>query len=123
MAVPLFISYAREDHWAVDRVLAALHPLMLEGLIDSWTDRRMSAGDVFDSEIEEALNRSRVGILLLSLDFFASDYINTKELPKLVAAHQERGLRLFLVILNDNNWKYHPVLCNLQTVNKPDCPV
>ena len=51
------------------------------GAIDLWDDTRIETGDVWRTEIQEALDQTRVAILLVSADFMASNFIVGKELP------------------------------------------
>ena len=48
-------------------------------------DQQILPGEHWREEIEQALERSRFGLLLVSPGFFASDYITKNELPALLA--------------------------------------
>ncbi len=52
--------------------------------IDFWDDSKIQSGQKWLDEIEKALSEATVAILLLSPDFFASDFISSKEVPKLL---------------------------------------
>jgi TIR domain len=52
-----------------------------KGLIDPWVDTRISAGEKWKEEIRKALAQARAGVLLISADFVASNFIIDNELP------------------------------------------
>lgn len=119
MSVSLFISYAHKDDWAIADLRAALRPLEFDGLIDPWCDLRLSAGDDWNQEIATALDRAEIGILLLSIYFFESEYINRHELPKLLAARQ-RGLLAIPVVVSPIDLEQHARFEGIQMLNKPE---
>jgi hypothetical protein len=49
-----------------------------------WSDHAILPGEFWRREIEEALERAHFGLLLLSPQFLASDFIGAEELPKLL---------------------------------------
>ncbi len=71
----LFISYSRHDEYWLGKIRTHLKPLeSLFGLV-RWDDSRIQPGDVWLKEIEGALERAQVALLLVSPDFLASDFI------------------------------------------------
>ena len=62
-------------------------------------------------------------MLLISADFFASDSIDETELPPLLIAAQERGVRVLPLILSASRFARDPNLARFQAVNSPDRPL
>src|SRR6218665_3206938 len=87
----IFISYSHKDAEYLERLLVHLKPLERDGLIDTWVDTRLLAGDRWKKEIDAALKKARVAVLLVSADFLASDFIINNELPPLLKAAEEQG--------------------------------
>ena len=83
----VFISYAHQDVVYLNRLTTHLRPLEREGLLEVWTDTKLIPGANWRREIELALKRARIALLLLSADFMASEFIHHYELPSLLAAH------------------------------------
>ena len=91
----MFISYARADRVLVDEFEKYLK--QYAKTFGYFIDRRdIAAGQRFDDKIAEALDRAVFPVLLVSIDFVLSDYIQNVELPHMV----RRGLDLPWVLLS-----------------------
>jgi hypothetical protein len=115
----LFLSYSHSDREYVDRLLVHLRPLEKDGLIDLWVDTRLRAGDRWKKEIERALGRATVAILLVSADFLASDFITDNELPPLLKNAEEKGTRILPLIVKPCRFARDKNLRHFQAVNDP----
>lgn len=105
----VFISYAHEDAGWLLKVRGALRPLERVAILSVWDDRSIRAGESFALTIEGAIANARVALLLVSDAFLDSDFIRDTELPRLLARHQEGGIRVFWVPIEGNRWKYSPL--------------
>lgn len=82
-----FISYAHKDRMQVDRLLDLLQPrfkIMNEYNLISWRDGLISLGEQWKREIYQALEKADFGLLMLSPEFFASDFIVNEELSHFI---------------------------------------
>ena len=70
----IFLSYTHVDEQFCDMLQKHLAALKHQGLIETWHDRRIRAGDEFDNVIDRQLNEAQVILLLVSADFIASRY-------------------------------------------------
>jgi hypothetical protein len=68
--------------------------------LDCWDDTHIQPGDDWKEEIRTALDRAQAAVLLISADFFASDFIDETELPPLLAAAEAKGVRIWLCCIN-----------------------
>jgi WD40 repeat protein len=100
-----FISYAHEDRIWLDRVLTILKPHVRVGELEVWSDRRIEVGRHWYPELESALSRARVAVLLVSQHFAASDFVVERELPILTARADQGDLTLFCVPVSSCNPK------------------
>ena len=103
----VFVSYSHDDEpkW-LERVQMHLTPLARDGKLDLWDDTRIKSGQRWREEIKAALARADVAVLLISADFYASDFIDKNELPPLLeAAQSERGLVILGVHINYSDFE------------------
>ncbi len=119
----VFISYAHEDELFVKRLLIHLKPLEKKGLIDAWSDRRISPGSLWRNEIEKELKNAYAAILMISADFLSSDFIIDNELPPLLASAQNEGVTIIPVILKPCRFVREPILSKFHAVNSPEEPL
>jgi transcriptional regulator with XRE-family HTH domain len=119
----VFISYSHKDKEFLSRLMVHLKPLEKSGVIDSWVDTKLLAGDKWKKEIEKALKGARVAILLISADFLASSFIVDNELPPLLKAAEESGVLIIPVILKPCRFARDPNLNEFQAINTPDDPI
>ena len=77
-----FISYSHEDtKWRED-LEKHLKPYLRAGSIKSWSDKQISPGSQWLTEIKTALTNTKVAVLLVTPDFIAPDFINQYELVR-----------------------------------------
>lgn len=119
----IFISYSHADKKWLERLKRHLKPLVREGGLDCWDDTHIRAGDDWQEEIRTALGTAQAAVLLISADFFASDFIDESALPPLLTAAQDRGVRVLPLILSASRFARDPNLARFQAVNSPDRPL
>jgi hypothetical protein len=95
----IFVSYSRRDEKRLDRFQDVFKPLSTYAELDLWSDRRIKPGDDWKSEINRAMNAAYAAVLLVSVNFLASDFIANEELPYLLDAAKKRDLRILWVLL------------------------
>src|SRR4051794_10410464 len=119
----VFISYSHADKEWLDRLKRHLKPLVREGNLDCWNDTHIRPGDDWQQEIRTALDTAQVAVLLISANFFASDFIDENELPPLLAAAEAKGVRILSVIISVSRFVQYPDLARFQAVNPPVRPL
>jgi TIR domain len=120
----VFVSYSHKDAAWLERVQVHLKPLARDGKLDLWDDTGIKGGQRWRDEIKAALARADVAVLLISADFYASDFITKDELPPLLeAARSERGLAILGVHINYSSFDRDRVLSEYQTINTPKEPI
>jgi hypothetical protein len=63
-------------------------------VIQTWHDRRITAGSEIDSSISENLENAQIILLLVSSYFLASDYCYDIEMSRAMAKQQEGSARV-----------------------------
>ena len=72
--IKIFFSYSHADDKYRDELQKHLKSLQHQGIIESWHDRRILAGQEWANHIDNELRKADIILLLVSSDFIASDY-------------------------------------------------
>ena len=116
-SVRLFYSYSHKDEGLRNELETHLKLLQRRGLIDTWQDRKIEAGDDWKRRIDDNLERADIILLLVSSDFIASDYCYEIEMKRALE-RQEKGEAVVIpVIVRDVNLKDAP-FAGLQSLPK-----
>jgi TIR domain len=119
----VFISYCHSDVEFLNRLLVHLRPIERLTSIETWSDSKIKTGDRWRVEIEDALQRSRASILLISADFLASEFVQEIELPYLLDASVKHGAKVISVVLMPCRFARESTLSAFQSVNDPRRPL
>lgn len=123
----VFISYAHAaetDTGWVARIRKHLEGLRHSLSIEVWDDTKIDAGQKWRLEIEQAIRRSRIAILVLTADFLASPFIQQAELPLLLEAAEADGATILCVYGSEVHLSgVASRLKQYQSVNKPELPL
>jgi hypothetical protein len=104
-----FVSYSHKDEIYRQELEVSLVQLKREGLIDTWSDRKILPGSNWRNEISENLEDSDVVLLLVSPDFIASDYCYEIELQRAILKHDANESVLIPIILRHSAWANSPI--------------
>src|SRR3954471_6283819 len=110
----VFISYSHQDEVWKDRLLEHLGVLEEEGLLKTWNDRNIGAGDEWFEEIRTAMNAARVAVFLVSAHSLRSKFIRHQEIPHLLERREKEGMAFFPVIVRSCVWEELPWLSRFQ---------
>lgn len=106
-----------------DKLLRQLRPLAEKGEIELWSDHEIKPGALWDDEIRQRLTESQIILLLVSDDFFASDYIRRVELQLALELHARGQVMLIPLIVRHCGWADLPALSRLQALPQEGRPV
>lgn len=113
----VFISYSHKDTEWLDKFRRHFRPF--ESKIEFWDDSKIQPGQKWRDEIKVAINNTKIAVLLISADFFNSDFITQQELPPLLKAAQEDGATILSVILKPCTYDEYPEISQYQAMNSP----
>lgn len=118
----LFFSYSHKDEQLRNELETHLAMLKRQGVISTWHDRKILAGDELDSAISLALESADIVLFLVSPDFLASNYCYEVEFKRAMERHSEGLTRAIPVILRPCDWKSSP-MAKLKATPKDALPV
>jgi hypothetical protein len=118
----LFISYVHEDEQWLHRIMQHLQPLVTAGTITIWSDENIKAGQFWHKELDQAIGRARVALLLVSPSYLRSNFVAEQEIPALIRAAEERRTRLTWILLSEATYQSTPV-AKLQAAHNLDQPL
>ena len=103
----IFVSYSHKDREWLERLKTMVAPYLrtAESDLDLWEDTRLASGQQWNVEIQGALDKAGVGVALVSASFLDSSYVMNHELPAMIKAADEGGLRLLWVYISAAGWE------------------
>jgi len=119
----VFISYSHKDECWKDDLLTHLNVFETLKLIKVWHDRNTEGGQNWSPPIESAIDQADIAVLLISGDYLDSDYINTHEVPRILARRASKALHVLPVILRPCLWKRLPWLSGILALPKDGRPL
>ncbi len=122
----VFISYSHKDNqgrkkW-LDDLRTHLTPYLRQGLIEAWSDLEIKAGSKWSADIETAIARTRVAVLLVTPHFLASDFIHDHELCPLLKLAENAGVQILWIPVRASSYHLYP-LEDTQALIPPDKPL
>ena len=104
----LFFSYSHADEALRDQLEKQLSLLKRQGVIETWHDRRIGAGEELDPAISAHVETDDIILLLISADFLASDYCYDREMLRAMERHATGEATVIPVILRACDWHGAP---------------
>jgi hypothetical protein len=105
----LFYSYSYEDEALRDQLEKHLRQLQRQGLISTWHDRKIMAGETRKHEIDTHLETASLILLLISPDFLASDYCYDNQMQHALEQHRRGETHVVPIILRPCDWQHSPL--------------
>jgi tetratricopeptide (TPR) repeat protein len=118
----VFFSYARRDKRFRDKLENHLCNLKYRGLITTWYDQEIRAGEEWTQQINIYLNKARIILLLISDDFMASEYCHGFEMKRALERYELGEAHVIPVLLRPVLFTDEP-FAKLQMLPKNGKPV
>ena len=118
----IFVSYSQRDRKTLEEFKQMLKPVLRSETLDLWDDSRIQTGDKWRDEIDQAIQRATLAVLLVSPAFLASDFIHKNELPPLLGKARVGGLRVCWICLDACFYARTPI-GEYQAANDPKRPL
>ena len=115
----IFISYSHEDEKWKDRLQKYLNVQVQLNKLIVWDDREIRTGDEWNYSIEKAILESDIAILLVTVDFLNSSFIQNQEIPCI----QKNNLKIMPLILSPCAWDDFSYISMQQGFTKNNQPL
>jgi hypothetical protein len=101
----VYVSYCDHDKKWHDQLQIMLTPLIQAGL-EVWSDQQIKPGALKAYEIQSALAKAKVAVLLVSSEYLASSDELKKQLQPLLAEAERGGLVILWIPVNSSNVEF-----------------
>jgi hypothetical protein len=118
----IFLSYSHKDEKWVRRLRTHLAPLMQSRDLVLWDDTRMMPGTEWKEEISERLSRADLVLMIVTPDYLASEFIANTELPAILSAAQQQGVKVAWMAVKETLFQETPISA-FQALNDPSKPL
>lgn len=120
----IFVSYAREDaKWLDKSNPHNLIPFLMESLrrhnVNFWFDKELKGGDVFEQHIAAEIDNSQIALLIVSQSFLNSEFIENKEMPRILERARQGKMIVIPVLVEECLWSEYSFLADRQMVPGP----
>ncbi len=107
-AISIFFSYSHLDESLRDELAKHLKLLERQGAIATWHDRKITAGQEWANAIDHHLETAQIILLLVSVNFLASDYCYDLEMKRALERHETGAAKVIPIILKPVDWEFAP---------------
>jgi internalin A len=119
----LFLSYAHADEKYVSELRKDLKLMERNGLIRTWYDRALTAGEKWEARILQELDDADVIVCQISRDFLNSDFCVLKELDRAIQRKEAGEAELVAYLLEHCGWREVPKLVDFQVLPRDAKPL
>jgi hypothetical protein len=106
----VYISYSLEDLRFVEQLLVFLRPYIRAGEFEMLDDSAIAVGSQWPPEMDRAIDRADVAIVLVSPAYLASTTIEDHELHRLLKKRNEGSLRILPLLVRPSAWAQTPLV-------------
>lgn len=106
--IEIFCCSAHEDETWLRKLETHLSVLKRQGLVSFWHDRFISPGTDWTKTIDTHLDTASIILLLISADFFASDYCYGIEMKRALERQDTGEAQVIPVLVRPVDWKGSP---------------
>ena len=117
----IFISYARENLALQQRLCTFLS--QHRASVSTWTDQDLQAGQRWQQGLLDKLAGCQVVVVLLSVDFNVSNFIQDIEMPEIQRRHAAGQLHVVPVVAGPCELNHFPWLAALHSASPPEQPL
>jgi TIR domain/KAP family P-loop domain len=122
----IYVSYSHKDKEWKERIVSQLRPF-LDSLIpdnwDFWDDSRIGAGREWNEEIQNAIDKASLVLMLVSKDFLASEFIIEIEAANFIERAKKTGISIIPILLHQCRWQQTDFIAQRQILPRDLIPL
>ena len=111
-----FIIYSHEDLHYKTGLEKFLRHLVKKGKITIWSDREIKPGEYWDESIKLNLGEAEVILILVSVDFYNSEYIQDTEFRRAKERYDMGDALIVPILVRFCPWKSYDLIKDLQAL-------
>ncbi len=104
----MFYSYDYRDEYYRNELEKHLIILSRQGLITTWHNRKIIAGNDWSDEVKAHLDSADIILLLVSPDFLASDFCYEFEMKRALERHNTGDAFVIPILVRPVDWEHTP---------------
>jgi formylglycine-generating enzyme required for sulfatase activity len=109
-----FIIYSHEDLSYKEELEKFLRHL--DQKINLWSDKKINPGEYWDESIKQNLEEAEVILLLISVDFYNSEYIRETEFKRAKERFEQGKALIVPIIVRDCPWTSYDIIKDIQVL-------
>jgi len=120
----IFVSYSHQNVDWFQKIVMYLKQLekASDRELEIWADTLIDTGVKWHTVIQQAIETTKIAVLLVTQDYLSSEYVATQELPALKVAADNGDLKLFWIAVSSSTYKEFG-LDKYQCANDPHQPL
>lgn len=118
----IFLLHSQADESYKRKLQIALSPLTRQGFIEVQDLNKILAGGIWEESVKEMVEDANVILLLISSDFIASKFYDTRIMDLIWKKHSSSSARVIPIIIRPCNWELLPIK-NLNVLPKNKIPL
>lgn len=112
----VFVIYARQDTTHLEDLRKHLRILENNKVLEVWSDQSIDPGQKWEKEITDNLDTSEIILILVSPDYYISEYIQKNEIVYATQKHKEGKVVAIPIFVRPCAWKDDPLISSLQGI-------
>ncbi len=100
----IFIGYSHKDKHYKDYVVSHLKVAEKQDILETWNDRLCAGGGNWRADIDAALAKAKIAILLVSHHSLTSDFILDEEVSVMLQRREADGLLIYPIVVRACDW-------------------
>lgn len=120
--IRLFYSYAPEDEALARELEKHLTLLRRQGIIEGWHHAKVIAGRPWEADVNQHLEEAEIILLLVSVDFLASDRQYGVEMTRALERHHAGQVHVIPIVISSCDWTAAP-FATLQVLPRNHVPI